>query len=235
MARMQTNAEPSPSPMTPSLPARLAIGAVVTVVFGLFVLWWTDGRGRHRVFPKRFHVVEPGRIYRSGQIDRSLIEPMLKQYGIGMVIDLDNYNPDSEDEIHELEVVERLGLDRVAASTLDGRGVGDVHEYATALEAMAAAVAQGTPVLVHCGAGTERTGAAIAWYRMLLQGWDGRRAYGEMMSFRRPKDRPDPLLRYVNEHTAELARLLLERGVIERVPDPLPVLPGRPIDHDDER
>jgi hypothetical protein len=47
------------------------------------------------------------------------------------------------------------------------------------------------PVLVHCAAGSQRTGCAIALYRSLIEGWDDNRALGEATDYRHdPADNP---------------------------------------------
>jgi protein tyrosine/serine phosphatase len=40
------------------------------------------------------------------------------------------------------------------------------------------------PVYVHCAGGRHRTGVLVAIYRMEVDGWDARRAYGEMKDFK---------------------------------------------------
>lgn len=37
------------------------------------------------------------------------------------------------------------------------------------------------PILVHCWHGADRTGAVVALYRMVVQGWSRERAIGEML------------------------------------------------------
>jgi protein tyrosine/serine phosphatase len=40
------------------------------------------------------------------------------------------------------------------------------------------------PVFVHCAGGRHRTGVLLAVYRMEMDGWDARRAYGEMKDYK---------------------------------------------------
>ena len=80
-------------------------------------------------------------------------------------------------------------------------------------------------MLVHCHTGSQRTGGAVAYYRMLVEGRPAPEAYAEMVRFGHdPRDNPD-LVPYLNAHMRELADILVARKVIDHAPDPLPVLP----------
>jgi len=63
------------------------------------------------------------------------------------------------------------------------------------------------PVYVHCAAGKDRTGYAIATYRIVEQGWDAESAIEEMFDFRyNPIWFGNPaFLRHVAEQRAEVA------------------------------
>ena len=63
------------------------------------------------------------------------------------------------------------------------------------------------PVYVHCAAGKDRTGYAIAAYRIVVQGWDADSAIEEMFDFRyNPVWFGNPaFLRHLAEHRAEIA------------------------------
>ena len=63
------------------------------------------------------------------------------------------------------------------------------------------------PVYVHCAAGKDRTGYAIATYRIVEQGWDAESAIEEMFDFRyNPIWFGNPaFLRHIAEHRAEVA------------------------------
>ena len=62
-------------------------------VFGLLALLGVAGswqawnrRLRDRVFPRRFVPVEPGGLYRSGQIASGLVEDVLAEHAIGTIV-----------------------------------------------------------------------------------------------------------------------------------------------------
>ena len=63
------------------------------------------------------------------------------------------------------------------------------------------------PVYVHCAAGKDRTGYAVATYRIVEQGWDADSAIEEMFDFRyNPIWFGNPaFLRHVAEQRAEVA------------------------------
>ena len=51
---------------------------------------------------------------------------------------------------------------------LEGDGSGDINFYAETIEHIVEAKEAEKPILVHCAAGTMRTGAAVAFYRLLV-------------------------------------------------------------------
>jgi protein tyrosine/serine phosphatase len=202
---------------------RLRIALVLLgVAFGLGLWWWLED-GRHLVYPKNWGVVEEGRIYRSGRIHRRLIENVLREHGIEVVVDLagtDGWDPNFQPE---RDAAKKLGIEHHTFSSLDGHGIGSLDEYEAAFAILLEARRDKRPILVHCGGGSERTGATFAWYRMLLHGWDGAQAYDEYLSYRSSPPKTDALRTFVNEHFPEIVKRMQARGLIERVPDRLPV------------
>ncbi len=182
--------------------------------------WWFGG-GKWMFQPKRWGEIEPGLIYRSGQLHPFLIEDTLRDEKIEVVLDLAVDEPGRDDHDTENEVTKRLGIRKVDLFGLDGSGLGDPEIYVRAVHEMHTAKMSGTRMLVHCAAGTQRTGGATALYRMFLQGRSGEDAYAEYMAYR---GRPDSwkLMKYLNEHMALFATRLAAVGVIDEVPDPLP-------------
>ena len=217
--RNATDPRPGRAPWWRPTRRRALIALALAVPIGL-VAWYLGG-GKWMFEPKRWGEIEPGLIYRSGQIHPWLIEDTLREQEIAVVVDLAADEPGRDDHDPENEVTKRLGIRKVDLFGLDGSGLGDPEIYVQAVREMHAAKQSGTRMLVHCAAGTQRTGGATALYRMFLQGGDGQDAYDEYMAYR---GRPDSwkLWRFLNEHMATIARRLVELDVIEKVPDPLP-------------
>lgn len=179
---------------------------------------------KYEFTPKRFGVVDPGLVYRSGQISPRMIEPTLRKHGIRTVIDLQGLaNGPVAERDAEQAAVRALGIDYHQYG-LSGNGTGPIVRYADALQTLVASERAGRPVLVHCAAGTQRTGVAIAFYRVLVEKRPPAEAYAEMAEYQWSAKKDAIALDYINSHMGELAQLLVSRGVIDTVPEPLPQL-----------
>lgn len=198
----------------------LTIGLIAAVIGGGIWVW--DGVLKDRLIAKRFGVVVPGSVYRSGQLSPYMIRKTLEENGIDLVVHLGEQDPNNKAHVAEQEAVEELGIER-RLFPLSGDGTGDIESYAKAIAAIVEARDSGKQVLVHCAAGTYRTGGVIAAYRMLLEGASPAEAEAEMEQYNwNPRN---PILpEYLNSHMAELTQKLVEMGVLDSVPDPLPVL-----------
>lgn len=195
------------------------IGLTIAIIGGSIWLW--EDVLEDRFIAKRWGVVEAGVIYRSGQLSPALIERTLQEHGVQLVVSLCADDADNAAHLAERQAVQDLGIER-KVFPLIGDGTGDIHNYALAIAAMVEAQRQGEPMLVHCAAGSYRTGGVVAAYRMLVQGAAPADARAEMRRYDWDPDNPI-LPKYLNEHMAELAEQLVRMGVIESVPDPLPV------------
>jgi protein-tyrosine phosphatase len=196
--------------------------AASAVVAGLVIGGWF-GFARYRIFPKKFGVVVPGRVYRSGQISSTLIKKVLTQYKIRLIVNLNSPDSSDPDKQTEEQAAKDLNI-KVLRFPLSGKGTGDVNNYAGAITAIADAEKQDQPVLVHCTAGAQRTGGVIAAYRLLVQKKDPVFVIGEMKHYGwNPKDNPQ-LVPYLNSNMVQLSVLLKQAGVINEIPNPLPVL-----------
>ncbi len=173
--------------------------------------------------PKKWGEVMPGKLYRSGQIDQSQVEQVLAENDIDVIVNLLHYEEHDPNQVAELVAAHKLGIP-MHRFPLGGDSVGDPDHYILALSAIHHGLEKDQRVLVHCAAGAQRTGAAVAMYRMLVQGWTGREAYRELPKFGWTPGKDQILLDYVNEHLRYIANGLVERGVIDRVPEPIPVL-----------
>ena len=196
---------------------------LIAAIIGGGVWWWAENR--HRFFPKRWGEVVPGSIYRSGQLHRDLVKDTLDSHGIDVVVCLRPHEPDHPDHQAERDAVGDLGIEFIELD-LVGDGTGDLAHYVTAVKAMDEAADGGRQVLVHCAAGAYRTGVAVIFYRLLVPGEDPSSMRDELKAYGwRDKD-DDRLMPYLKDNMAEMARRLQEAGVIDSIPDPVPMVPG---------
>ena len=133
--------------------------------------------------PRRFAAVVEGKIYRSGRIDPKSLQWVAQQTGIKTVVDLGAFEDGSVEDQAIDEVCERLGLCR-HVYRLRGTGAGDPQQYVNALKKLRDESA--LPVLVHCAAGAQRTGACVLLYRHLYEGVRIRDAYRETIECGHP-------------------------------------------------
>lgn len=195
-------------------------GLIILVAGGIWC--WTSVL-KDRVIPKRFGVVEQGRIYRSGQLSAALSKKILAEHNIRVIVDLTANDLNNANQRAEKKAAAELNI-RILRFPLSGKGTGDVNEYALAITAIADAQKNNLPVLVHCAAGSQRTGGVIAAYRLLVQKKDASFVVSEMKRYGwNPKDNPS-LLPYLNNNMVELAAMLKQAGVINEIPSPLPQL-----------
>lgn len=199
---------------------RAALFSVVVVALAAGVpIAWNNGIGE-QFFPKRWVEVGPG-LFRSGQLHPRLVERVLRENEVRVIVDLTHADPVNPAQHAEALAAQRLDIEH-HRFPLDGSGRGDIRHYADALEVIATAREGDVPVLVHCAAGARRAAAIVASYRVLVEGRPARDVYPELDRFGRRPVAESPLLGYLNQNLEELAELLVERGVIDRVPRPVP-------------
>lgn len=201
---------------------RLALAAVALVLTAAVSVDALD----EEIRPKRF-VEADSALFRSGQISPRLIRGVLEEHRIGKVVWLLHYDDERRSHRAEKEAIEALGIER-HHFPLRGDGTGKIERYADAIAEVAEAKRSGIPVLVHCAAGSRRSAAVVAMYQLLVEGRSAEASYRELDRYGARPVAESPLLPYLNEHMAELAELLVERGVIAAVPDPLPLLQPPP-------
>ncbi len=213
---------PAPAVRRRRRPA-LALPLVATVVLSIgSAVAWNNGL-RDALYPKNFGVVEPGRLYRSGQLSRWQVRRVLADNHIARIVALSGHGGHPADLAAEDRAAADLGVRR-DVFPLGGDGTGQVAQYVAAIADVAAAGRAGQPVLVHCIAGAQRTGGVIACYELLVEHRPPAQVYAELRRFGHdPRDNPH-LLDYLNAHMADIAAGLVADGTIDRVPSPLPVL-----------
>jgi predicted protein tyrosine phosphatase len=179
----------------------------------------------YRVFPKRWGVVKAGAIYRSGQLSDALVYRMLKDHKIERVIDLTCGIPvDGRYQLAERDAIEKLNIESIMIP-LRGNGTGSIENYSQAVSEIHHSVQQGRPVLVHCSAGSQRTSGVLTYYLVLVQHLNPVEVVGSMRQYGYgPKQSPE-LIAFLNRNMRRMAYQLVEKGVLEAVPDKLPLLP----------
>lgn len=218
---MSSNQTSSPSHSKFKRKRSLFFVLAILLVAGSIWVW--EEVLEDRIIPKRFGVVEPGQIYRCGRLHQALVEKTLKKYDIARIVDLTGGYPKDQDLQAEVRATEALGIRRVEIF-LQGDGTGDIRHYAEAIAFIHDAVRDNKPVLVHCAAGAQRTGGVIAAYRMLVQQKPPSEVHQEMTKYGWDPTKDRAVLEYLNNNMGSLAAMLVAKGVLDKVPEPLPQL-----------
>lgn len=143
---------------------------------------------------KRFDVVVPDKVYRSGELSEVALARAIDRLGLRTIVCL--YPELAE---RERRLCQRMGI-RFISFEMHSSGSGRPEDYRRVVELMADPEAQ--PILVHCQAGVARTGAAVALYRMTQQDWDLPRAIKELASYER-RGRVEPALREMIDQVSQ--------------------------------
>jgi protein tyrosine/serine phosphatase len=116
------------------------------------------------------------RLYRGGQ-PKPDGYPQLKNLGISIVVDFHNTGSGME---HEKQIVEGMGMRYVSmpASVITGPTDKQIAEFLKIVLAN-----PNDKIFVHCNLGSDRTGVAIAAFRITQQQWNIDQAFQEMHQF----------------------------------------------------
>ncbi len=203
----------------------MVVGVVLALVGGGVWVW--EDVLEDRFVPKRWGVVEEGRIYRSGQLHPALVHKTLERHGIDLVISLIDLTH-ADDDDRTADEAERIACAQLEIERrvfpLQGDGTGTIENYAQAIASIVECLEDDRRVLVHCAAGAQRTGGVVTGFRVLVQGWDPKRACAEMAEYDWDPDKDRAVLDYLNAHMGDLVEQLRRMRVIDRAPDPLPLL-----------
>lgn len=139
---------------------------------------------------KRLRVVEPGRVYRSGQLTAEGFADAVRELGLRTIVNLQDDYPDPDiyrsftslQTVKESTLCTGLGVRYVfiAPDLISRRRVGVDHpaaidEFLSVMDDEA-----NYPILIHCKAGLHRTGILAAVYRMEYDGFSHSEAYREL-------------------------------------------------------
>jgi tyrosine-protein phosphatase SIW14 len=140
---------------------------------------WSYARYRQKNY-RNFHPVRADVLYRSGQMSLSALQKVVHDYGIKTVITLrDATSPPAIEEenfclladmnYHRFPVAFWHEVDGVVSADDNVRRFLEIMDDP-----------KNHPVLVHCFAGSHRTGAFVAIYRMEYEHWTNADALDEM-------------------------------------------------------
>jgi protein tyrosine/serine phosphatase len=179
---------------------RVAAVAVVAVVGAAVAAGIV---GRDYLLAKRFAVVEPGSLYRSGYNEPGPLRRILGDHGIRHILCLANYPADSPRGRKEHAVAAEQGA-TVTVLPMPGNGCAPFEVLDEAADFLADPANR--PLLVHCAAGVQRTNAALIAYRLKYRGWSLDRALADAEAYWLDRDENPQLYRHLARYAAYLAR-----------------------------
>ncbi|MEI7835964.1 MAG: tyrosine-protein phosphatase [Planctomycetota bacterium] len=149
--------------------ACLAIGSAM----GGVAIWLNDYPVHH------FSVVREGVLYRSGQPDPGQLRRLVDRYGIRTVVNLRGQRTEDvwwrgETAFCNKRVLHMKNIEM-------GEGAAALANIGEFLDIVGDPANR--PVLVHCEAGSARTGFAVAAYRIVVDGWSYEKAMDEALTF----------------------------------------------------
>lgn len=212
---------PLAAPRRESNPARLFF-IILAAVLGV---WFYVEGIRPNLFPKNFGVVEEGKLYRAGELSIAAMRKVVEDHGVRTIVDLGACEPGSREDQRAADVADAVGVERYRFQ-LHGDSTGNPNNYVQALAIMTDPAKQ--PVLVHCGAGSERTGCAVVLYRAAEQRKSVPESFPETFEFRH-RDEQNPWLRKMLDTWG--IKILRAHAAGVQIPDaeqlPAPIPTGR--------
>ncbi len=140
--------------------------ALIATAIGLGAWYGVEGVYPNLV-PKNFGTVQEDLLYRAGRLTPAATAKVVREHNIRTIIDFGGWDRHPGADRRAQRTAEELGVDRIVLP-LWGDGSGDPNRYAEALRIIEDPARQ--PVLVHCAAGSERTGCLAGLWRMRHEG-----------------------------------------------------------------
>jgi len=217
--------------LTTNIHFRRAVIIVCAITAAAIAGRFTHKNLRPNLAPKRFGTVEPGKVFRSGQLAPEAFREVVAAHNIRTVIDLGSeIHDDPEGEVRNQRSADALGLNRYVFR-LYGDATGNPNSYIQALRLASDPANQ--PVLVHCGAGTERTGLFSILYKNLHLGTPLDEAFAEAVRYGHNPRRTPQMRQVMDAFTTSILDHVRRGGQIvtgDITPLPEPVA-GSPLIH----
>jgi protein tyrosine/serine phosphatase len=138
-----------------------------------------------------FAVVEPGKLYRSKQLDAKRFDFYIKKYGIKTIVNLRGENPNKKWWQQEKMVTQKNNI-KFYNIPMNANKLPKKENVIKLLDIYDKAP---TPILIHCQAGANRTGEAAALWKLYKQKESKQKAleqlnikYGHLKSRNNAKD-----------------------------------------------
>ena len=169
---------------------------IIAVIYGYRTL-------RKYIFLDNFGVVEPNRIFRSGQLLPFQLEKVISKYHIKTIIQTNIPELSEKDKV-KVEAIYKKHNVQLISLVMPGDGRGEFGQYDKAIEILGKP--NNLPSLVCCARGTHRTGSIVAGYRVIVQGWPVDKALKEMEDYRfrpaphRYKGKKHPLIPHLRNY-----------------------------------
>lgn len=130
---------------------------------------------------RNFRVVDEGVLYRSAQLPIGGIQRLHHDYRFRTIVSL-RFEKNDLPDVAEEEYCRNNGIRFLRLSPEQWSGINGIVPAEKNIKKFLEVMDDPSsyPVLVHCFAGTHRTGAYVAVYRMEYQGWDNARAVREL-------------------------------------------------------
>ena len=151
---------------------------LLSVVF-LFLLLTSCATIKHLLYtydPLNFHIVKDGVMYRSAQPTWHDVRDIAEEYSIKSIINLRGASPGQVWYDEELAISQKLGLElvdiRMSAARLPHRE--DLLRLLDSFKILP------RPILIHCKAGADRTGEAVALFALDHLKRSKRKAAGQL-------------------------------------------------------
>ena len=132
------------------------------------------GESPYPQFPKNFHKINE-KIYRSGQPDEDEFFSLYTFNGIRSVLNLRENNSDKD----EIDAVNKRWKNAVSLYEIP-LDTGEITE-ADLYKILTVIRDAPKPLLIHCWHGSDRTGCAVAAYRIIFENWSVEDAVSELM------------------------------------------------------
>jgi protein tyrosine/serine phosphatase len=173
--------------------------------------------------PRNFGVVEEGKVYRAGQFTPAALHALNDQYHFKTIIDLGSEEIGTAGDRRNQRAAEALGIPRYRFQLI-GNATGNPNWYVHTLRLMTDPARQ--PVLVHCGAGSERTGCAVILYNTLVHGASIADGLRDSRNYKHDPARNPRLEEVLAKYADSILDAVRNGGQVpgvEPIPEPAPV------------